>query len=551
MNKYSEHKSRAVLDYIYKIYQHIIILLGVFVFIDLILQYKLEEKGLITCLIVFFVWFLANTFPVRPKFIKATINFTHCLIFISALFLGKYAAVIVTVSETFFVFYRLKDQSWKNFLYSIAVCGICTWTSISIFEYKYGEIITFFNTISIEEFLTTFVAFSLLYIATNLLFKTPGNLLNASKFKSVPHILLFKVWYSFVILLGAIVAGVFFQLYFLSELIAVGIALGLIYAFSSIFSNSSEFDSFDTYQSRFKVSFENAPIGMAIISSDKKWLQINDEFHSILCIAKGKTPEETYEQLIHKDDLPNLTKQMNELVNDKKESILIELRLINFENELVWGLLAASKIKQGKNYNLIFQFQDITSRKQAEEKLRFDAKHDSLTKLPNRKTFMSALQDSVKEYQNDKTKIFATVFIDLDNFKIINDTLGHDVGDSLLKHTAKRLLECVRGQDVVARLGGDEFTILLKNLSESSQANLIAERILSKFSKPIKIGDSELSVKVSIGIAISEANYKNADEMLKDADTAMYHSKSRGRNCYSVYDIPPPPNTQSNLRLVS
>ncbi|MBN1902538.1 EAL domain-containing protein [Candidatus Sumerlaeota bacterium] len=180
--------------------------------------------------------------------------------------------------------------------------------------------------------------------------------------------------------------------------------------------------------------------------------------------------------------------------------------------------------------------QDITERKRAEEQLLHDAFYDALTGLPNRALFLDRLKLLIGHSRRREEYLFAILFLDLDRFKNVNDSLGHIVGDQLLVEVAHRLEGCVRPGDSVSRLGGDEFIIILDDISDVSDATRVAERIQKKLSIPMKLDGQEVYTSASIGIALSATGYEKADDMLRDADTAMYRAKDKGRACHVVFD---------------
>jgi diguanylate cyclase (GGDEF)-like protein/PAS domain S-box-containing protein len=180
--------------------------------------------------------------------------------------------------------------------------------------------------------------------------------------------------------------------------------------------------------------------------------------------------------------------------------------------------------------------QDITERKRAEEQLLHDAFYDSLTGLPNRALFLDRLKLLIGHSRRREDYLFAILFLDLDRFKNVNDSLGHIVGDQLLIEVAHRLEGCVRPGDSVSRLGGDEFTIILDDISDVNDATRVTERIQKKLSIPLKLNGQEVYTSASIGIALSATGYERADDMLRDADTAMYRAKDKGRSCHVVFD---------------
>jgi diguanylate cyclase (GGDEF)-like protein len=177
---------------------------------------------------------------------------------------------------------------------------------------------------------------------------------------------------------------------------------------------------------------------------------------------------------------------------------------------------------------------DITERKRADERIRFLAAHDSLTELPNRTLFSERLNALISAPPGEGTR-FAVLFVDLDQFKLINDTLGHEAGDALLKQTAARLRDSVRAGDVVARLGGDEFVVLCQDAGELENIDAVASKIVDALTRPVQLLDQECRVSASIGIAMYPADGDSERALMKSADTAMYTAKQDGKNNYRFF----------------
>ena len=178
----------------------------------------------------------------------------------------------------------------------------------------------------------------------------------------------------------------------------------------------------------------------------------------------------------------------------------------------------------------------INERKEIELKLIHDAHHDSLTGLPNRTMFTNRLDLAVANKHRYQENNFAVLFIDLDRFKLINDTLGHHAGDMFLIEVAKRVGKCIRSHDLLARLGGDEFVILLDNFDNIDDAEEVARRIIRSLAQPFVLDDREMYSGASVGIAIIQPWYQSADEVIRDSDAAMYHAKTQGRGRFVVFD---------------
>ncbi len=190
--------------------------------------------------------------------------------------------------------------------------------------------------------------------------------------------------------------------------------------------------------------------------------------------------------------------------------------------------------------------QDITERRQSEERLHHLAHYDTLTNLPNRVLLHDRLNQAMREADR-RERLVGVMFLDLDHFKVINDTLGHDIGDGLLKVVAERLAICLRPGDIVSRLGGDEFTIALANVAHVDDVTRVAQKILDQFISPFRIGGRDLFISPSIGITLYPLDEKDAASLLKDADIAMYRAKELGRNRYQYYT--PELNVRAARRL--
>jgi diguanylate cyclase (GGDEF)-like protein/PAS domain S-box-containing protein len=184
----------------------------------------------------------------------------------------------------------------------------------------------------------------------------------------------------------------------------------------------------------------------------------------------------------------------------------------------------------------VWSFRDVTARKTAELRLVHDAFHDSLTSLPNRSLFTDLLARSIGRARRRADYHFALLFLDIDRFKVVNDSLGHMIGDQLLVAIARRLERCVRPGDTVARLGGDEFTVLLDDITDASDATRVADRIQRELQLPFNISGQEVFTSASIGIALSKSGYERPDDLLRDADIAMYRAKALGKARYEMFD---------------
>jgi diguanylate cyclase (GGDEF)-like protein len=226
----------------------------------------------------------------------------------------------------------------------------------------------------------------------------------------------------------------------------------------------------------------------------------------------------------------NLYRYMSKPWDETDLGLTVKEALRRYEQEQ--QLAAQNQALQKINLKLQ---REIAERSRVEEQLAHDALHDALTGLPNRTLLMKRLDQVIQLSQANSSYQFAVLFIDLDRFKIINDSLGHMVGDQFLIIITHRLQHCLRSHDVVARLGGDEFTVLIENMRELEEATQVAERILAALCKPFSLQGHMLFPSASIGIVIGSPQYQSATDLLRDADLAMYKAKGTGRACYAMF----------------
>ena len=284
--------------------------------------------------------------------------------------------------------------------------------------------------------------------------------------------------------------------------------------------------------------FESSSESMVITDAENRIITVNPAFTAITgytlnevvgrnpsLLKSGKQRKEFYREMWH--TLNTVGHWNGEVWNLRK----------NGELYAEWLSINVIFNEDGSKRLHVALFSDITKRKQADELIWKYANYDHLTQLPNRRLFRDRLEQSIKMEERDRESL-ALLFIDLDHFKEVNDTLGHDIGDKLLREAAERINQCVREMDTIARMGGDEFTVVLSHITDPVYAGKIAETIIRKLTEPFIINGNELSISASIGIAIYPSDGSSAEQLLKNADMAMYAAKNCGRSCFSYFANP-------------
>jgi diguanylate cyclase (GGDEF)-like protein/PAS domain S-box-containing protein len=289
---------------------------------------------------------------------------------------------------------------------------------------------------------------------------------------------------------------------------------------------------------RFTAAFTHAAIGMAVVRPCGETLKANLALAELLRGTPAALIGQPFCSFIHEGDAPLFRRRAAAVLATPDDAFSMELRLVRSDGATLWAAVHCSRFADpaGGGHGLIYQVLDITSRQQAEHRLHHIAYHDTLTDLANRLHFQEQLALAVERSRTEPALRFAVMFIDLDRFKMVNDSFGHHAGNKLLRTTAERLKACVRPADLVARLGGDEFAVLLDGLHDADSGLRLAERLRQSISRPVSIEGTEVLPGASVGITFSDLGYRTVDEILRDADLAMYEAKAGGRGRVAVFD---------------
>ncbi len=301
----------------------------------------------------------------------------------------------------------------------------------------------------------------------------------------------------------------------------------------------------------YRYLVDSSPDIIYTLNDEGRFTFVNDRAQHLLGYAPSELIGKHYSELVHEEDIERAHYVFNERRVGQRASRNVELRLksqsgndqeLTFENTLMtisfnsMGMYAVgSEPTQREFFGTYGVARDVTDRKRAEAMISYQAYHDILTDLPNRVLFKDRLGLAVIQAKRNQSGL-AVMFIDLDRFKLVNDTLGHVKGDELLQQVATRLKNCLRRGDTLARLGGDEFTVVLPELHDKTDAEVIAGKFLETFRQPFVLDNAEFHISASIGIAVYPEDGESIDELLRHADMAMYHVKAQGKNGHSFYE---------------
>lgn len=281
---------------------------------------------------------------------------------------------------------------------------------------------------------------------------------------------------------------------------------------------------------RYRLLFEQNAAGVCVTNFRGKILDCNSTFAQMLAFSRaeiiGRQLGDFYERRVERDELAAMLRDSPTLNG-------VEIELRRKDGHGVWVLQNLSLVGGGEEAFIHATVVDISDRRRAEEQIEYHAYHDVLTRLPNRRLFNDRLALAITRSKRSGRSL-AVLFIDLDHFKTVNDTLGHTAGDELLLEMSQRLRNCVREDDTVARLGGDEFTIILSDLRHPEDAVQVAQKILEAVEMPLTIGGMTIELSTSIGIALYPVDGYDTETLLRNADSAMYRAKESGRNNYQL-----------------
>ena len=522
-----------------------------------LLRVPFESKWLLLCIFSIIVSQIAAA---RIPNAKNAVTVSDTFVFLTVLLFGIYPAIIVAAIATASDSIR-HVKRWMTLATNIAVICFSLFLAARLVNLTFGDLR------DLAHDRTTFFLYVLgLFVLSaaqgiiNTLLLTPVVTLRTGQ----P---LFRTWYENYIwvlvtpISGALMAGIASALVFYYGFWAIVLTVPLFAAsylamrpyLKNIEAAEKHVAELQESESRFRSAFDHSAVGMALVDIEGRWLQVNQALCQITGYNESELKGKYFQELVHENDLEGAQLQLHQLLAGDIQTFQMEQRYLHQNGQPIWVIWSVSLARDlaTKETRLIFQLQDISERKRAEAQLLHDAFHDSLTGLPNRALFLDHLRLAMERRKRYPHRQFAVLLLDFDRFKIINDSLGHLAGDELLIAIAQRIVRCVSFGDTVARLGGDEFMILVEEMQHVGESIEIANRIHRALEEAFIINGNEVFISVSIGIADSSMGYEQPEDMLRDADTAMYRAKARGAKCHEVFDKNMHSQVASRLQLES
>ena len=303
-----------------------------------------------------------------------------------------------------------------------------------------------------------------------------------------------------------------------------------VWSFRDVTARLAAEEALRDSEARYRLLFEQNAAGVCLATISGRIINCNATFAEMVGYAADELENRGLADVFGRADaVEDIRRQLDETPTVRG----LEIEMRRRDGERVSALANVSLVGSGEHALVHMTAVDISVRKRAQEQIEFQAYHDALTQLPNRRLFVERLEMCLLSAKRARANV-AVLFIDLDRFKTINDTLGHNVADELLVEIAQRLRSCVRQTDTVARYGGDEFTVILPDLDQPEDAAQVAEKILERVAEPVVAGATSIEISVSIGIAVYPYDGSDIDTLLRNADDAMYRAKEAGRNTYQL-----------------
>jgi diguanylate cyclase (GGDEF)-like protein/PAS domain S-box-containing protein len=536
---------------------------------------QLQAQALAQVLVGIAVAMVAGFFPVRIPRVKTSFAAGEIFVFLLLLMHGPAAAALAAAGEAFVGAYKTSKR-WTSRIFGPASAALAIWVTGSAWRALVDLVPG-----SDGWLILATMAFSLAYFLVNTLLVTAAPRFKRNERLQAADFFGVFGWVGVVFAGSAAVSALLFLVFrqsgpgvLLAMVPLLGMMLATLHYFfrqqeaaeavrvASVESQEREREiaqrhvqELQASERRFHSAFTHASIGMALLSFEGRILQANPALRSLLGRSEEELRLQRFQDVVLPQDRNMLQEQLGLVDAHEFEGFAIELRCCTSAGQAVWVAAHCSFFSEpgATAPSLILQVQDITARRRAEAGLHHIAFHDALTGLPNRRRFHELLQQAVHAAHQaepaDPAHAYAVMFLDFDRFKLINDSLGHSAGDEFLVQVSRRIQSSLRPQDLVARLGGDEFAVLALQLDHADAAVALADRLLEVLRQPFVVAGTELTTSASIGITFSALGYNNPEDVLRDADTAMYKAKAAGKARYALFDASLHIEVASRLRL--
>ena len=500
---------------------------------------------------------IVGTFPVRIPNTKNSIAAGDIFLFLILLMLGPLSATLAAAVEAAVASWSTSKR-WTSRIASPAMAAITMLTAGLVFEAMSNDLSGAART-PMGTLIGQLMLIAAIYYAVNTLLMTTVIRLKRDEPLQPLKVLRDHLWLGFTYVASACIAGLLFvtflqygtQVLFVATPIIV-LCLATLHHYFNQLDAHARIDAAEreaaqsarhmvelkNSEQRFHSAFTHASIGMLLISADGRIIQGNEALHTLLGQSEQDVVGRCFQEFVSRADVDAFNAQMAGVSSSAINSFATELRCRHEQNGEVWVTLHCSHFAESNldGPSMILQVHDIDARRQAESRLKHIAHHDGLTGLLNRNSFLETLREAIARERLGPRHQYAVMFLDLDRFKLVNDSMGHSAGDDMLVQVTSRIREKVRPSDVVARLGGDEFAILCTDIESENAAIRLAERLQQALSVPLLIGSSEVTTSASIGITFSRFKYRAPEAVLRDADIAMYRAKNSGKARYALFD---------------